>query len=110
MTDYTDFIDAYLDTLKQRERSSPAGKYWDRVFRMITENLPPDEMPPNPLILGGSIASDANKHACLREHLIVAAKRDCLFEVISMMEKFPTRAWNTAPIESWNNNWNSPML
>lgn len=51
------------------------------------------------------MASDAEKHARFREHLVLAAERDCLFEVMSLLESMPTRAWNTAPVSSWNKDW-----
>jgi len=63
-------VEEYLKSLWTIGRSSPAGIYWDRTFRAIVKDFPKDTWPGNPLILGGSIASDIDKHQRFREHML----------------------------------------
>ena len=54
-------IDEYFAQLKAEGRSSPAGKYWHSFFKRITRDFEQTDLPGNPLILGGSGASDQVK-------------------------------------------------
>ncbi|RIJ23958.1 hypothetical protein D1224_06835 [Henriciella barbarensis] len=100
--DSSKVISAYLDSLRQIERSSPSGFYWDRLFKMIVRNAPKENWPANPLILNGSVASHAHKHRRLEEHLLFAAKHGRLFETLAYLERMPDKAWNSAPLSTWD--------
>jgi hypothetical protein len=54
-------ITSFLTKEKERGYSSPSGRYWDNFYKMITKNVENDRLPSLPLILGGSIASNADK-------------------------------------------------
>lgn len=101
MRDLAKVIESYLESLRQIGRSSPGGIHWDRIFRFIVQNAPEKEWPSNPLILGGSIAPDADKHQRLREHLEYAAAKGLLFEAMALLERVPEDGWNIAPVSTW---------
>ncbi len=102
MKDHTQLIHTYLNDLRSQGKSCPNGKYWDRLFRFIIHDLDQDDLPGNPLILGGSIASHTVKHERLREHLEFAASHGRLFSALNILENLPETAWNTADPDIWS--------
>lgn len=88
--------DVFLNLLKEKGLSSPAGKYWDRFCKYIKRNAenPDDEKLLNPLILGGAIASHAVKHERLSEHLDWAIRHSCFDKALLYLEKMPEGHWN----------------
>lgn len=95
-------VDEYLGRLKASGRSAPAGRYWDDLYRLITRGLPKDTHPRLPLILGGSIASDAEKQERLREHLLWALAHARLAHAYAFLEKIPENGWNVGTIDRWS--------
>ena len=102
--DYEARIADYIAKLKSEWRSSPAGIHWHRFYQRITRNIPKDEWPPNPLILGGSIASDAHKLERLEVHLKWAAQCDRLDEAIRLLDRIPKKDWNIGDEQTWFNS------
>ena len=57
-------IEVFLNEIKIKRLSSPAGMHWDKLRKVIfkyTKNQEGQKLL-NPLILGGAIASHAAKH------------------------------------------------
>jgi hypothetical protein len=97
--------DEILNQLKELGYSSPAGIHWDRLRKTIihyAEN-PSSEKLPNPLILGGSIASHAHNHNRLAEQLEWAKRHNCLDEAITsphLLLKDRSK-WNISDGNDW---------
>ncbi|WP_374962925.1 hypothetical protein [Spongiibacter tropicus] len=96
-------IDEFLDEFKALSRSSPGGIHWDGLRKLLVRRAGHDEHDRllNPLILGGSIAPDAEKHERLRHHLEWAYRHGCLADAIEYLKKLPENAWNVAPVHTW---------
>ena len=95
--------DAFLLAIKQKGKSSPSAKYWDQLCKLLQkhERSPETDRLKNPLILGGSIASDAHKHERLGEQLDWTIRHECFDEAMELLEKLPEDAWNTCPLNEW---------
>ena len=98
-------IEDYLDRLKASGRSSPAGRHWDNLYRLITRDFPKENLPSFPLILGGSIASNEDKHRRLREHLFWAHAHGRLEEAFTFLDHVPAEGWNVGPFEKWSESF-----
>ncbi|WP_339643935.1 hypothetical protein [uncultured Porticoccus sp.] len=95
----------FLDELKQMGYSSPAGIHWDRLCKTIVKYAanPLNEKLPNPLILGGSIASHAVKFERLSEQLKWAQRHGCLNEAITFLKLLSKdqSKWNVSNGSDW---------
>lgn len=98
-------IDDYLGTLKAAGRSAPDGRYWDELYRLITREFPKDTHPSVPLILAGSIASNAEKHQRLREHLSWAGDRGRLLAALDFLSTVPEDGWNVGGPGDWSKSF-----
>ena len=120
-----------LIELKKRGYSSPAGIHWSKLHRMLVRLgrvatdgdpigtvFPSDDLffssddpmntlsskdkCPNPLILGGDMASDAVKHKRLIEQLDWAERHGCLGQALSYLKNLDDSSWNQSPHEKWS--------
>ncbi len=96
----------FLKEIKQKGYSSPAGIHWDRLCKTIIKyaDNPSNEKLPNPLILGGSIASHAVKHERLAEQLEWAENHGCLNEAITFLKLLlkDEGKWNISNGTDWD--------
>ena len=95
----------FLLNLKKQGRSSPAGIHWASFCKLINSIAEcrgeiKTEMP-TPLILGGSVASNAYKQEWLGEQLPWAATHNCLDVAISHLERMDYDKWNVGSEEKW---------
>ena len=97
-------IEEFLDKLKQKGYSSPAGVHWSRLHKVILKyaDNPSNEKLSNPLILGGAIASHAAKHERLNEQLKWAEKHGCLNEALTYLGTLSDNKWNISNGSDWN--------
>ena len=100
-------IDAFLARLKSEGRSSPAGMHWHEFHRWLSARASKTmSKAPAPLILADSGASDASKHARLREQLHWASNAGAVEEALKWLQALPSDAWNEAPLHRWyEDNW-----
>ena len=92
--------------MKEDERSSPSGMYWNDFFIFLKEFKHPDEPdPPVPLILAASGESDASKHLRLSKQLHWALDHDCLDEAIDFLRNLSSDKWNLGPLDTWNKEY-----
>ena len=118
----------FLIELKARGLTHLAGVHWVKLHRMLVRlgrgataddsigtvfpsddlfSKPEDSMNtlsskdkcPNPLILGGSIASDAVKHERLIEQLDWAERHCCLGQALNYLKKLDDSDWNQSSHE-----------
>jgi hypothetical protein len=95
-------IERFLDCIKGECRSSPSGQYWHGFYEFLLSKKRGDQsVPPVPLILAASGASDASKHKRLSSQLEWALKNDCIEDAISYLENIAVEHWNTCPLEKW---------
>lgn len=94
-----------LEELKALGFSSPAGIHWERLCQTILKyaNNPLNEKLPNPLILGGSIASHSAKHERLSAQLDWADKHGCINEAIKYLKLISEdqSKWNVSNGDDW---------
>lgn len=97
-------IEAYLEALKAKGLSAPAGIHWDRLCKLLLRYSKVDdsERLQNPLILGGDIASHAVKHERLTHHLEWAERHKCLKEAIFYLDNLAPEKWNRSNGSDWN--------
>ena len=93
----------FLEDLKSKGLSSPDGIHWDRLKKTILKyaKKETDEKLPNPLILGGSIASHAVKHDRLSEQLDWAERHECLQEALTYLSHLSEEKWNKSSNDDW---------
>ena len=121
----------FLIELRVRGLTHPVGMHWSKLHRMLvrfgrgatdgdsvatafpsddlfskTDNpmdtLSSKDKCPNPLILGGSIASDAVKHEQLIEQLDWAERHGCLDQALNYLKKLNDSDWNKSQCEKWS--------
>ena len=99
----SDIVDTLAD-FKKRGLSSPAGIHWERLRKLILQysQVDDDERLPNPLILGGAIASHTHKHERLAEQLAWAERHGCLNEALSYLKLLPEEHWNRSRGDDWD--------
>jgi hypothetical protein len=99
---------AFMEVLRQRGRSSPAGRYWHDFTVAIGQRAEPgdDSRPLPPLILAASGASNAAKFQRLSEQLEWAKRHGVLAEALRFLGALSDEQWNTGSIEDWDqSNW-----
>ena len=95
----------FLAQLKVRLISAPAGIHWARFCKKLARlaGTPDTRDIPNPLVLGGAIASHYVKHDRLREQLDWAESHGCLDAAIRLLEAMDDSKWNIArSINEWH--------
>jgi hypothetical protein len=98
----------FMDELRQRGRSSPAGRYWHDFTVAIGQRaqLGDDSRPPPPLILAASGASNASKFQRLSEQLEWAERHGVLTEALVFLGGLSEEQWTTGSVEDWDqSNW-----
>ena len=102
MTDAME-LTKYSEELKRRGMSSPSGMYWDRFWKLLKSKGGEDEADKLlvPLILGGSLASDAVKHERLVHQLEWAGCHGCLKKALEYLRRLHAPCWNQAPLNTW---------
>ncbi|MBP6013145.1 MAG: hypothetical protein KBA31_13040 [Alphaproteobacteria bacterium] len=88
--------------LKAKGRSAPAGRLWHEFFKKVTKGIDRSERPALPLILAGSVASNAQKQDRLREHLFWADKHGRLEEAFALLFSTPEDGWNEGSESDWH--------
>ena len=96
----------FLDGIKEKGFSSPAGIHWDRFCNFIKRKSIVDDQERllNPLILSGSVGSHADKHERLTEHLDWAERHGCIDEAIDYLERLldSEEKWNVSQGDDWD--------
>ena len=94
----------FLEEIKSRGLSSPAGIHWDRLRRTILKYATNQdgEKLKNSLIMGGSIASHAIKHKRLSEQLDWAERHGCLRETLEYLRLLSEDKWNKSTGNDWD--------
>jgi hypothetical protein len=69
---------------------------WNRFFQLIKSKLPNGVDIPNPLILGGSGASNYSKNQRLQEHLRIAEEHGILELALGVLSRIPADNWVTS--------------
>lgn len=69
---------------------------WDGFFQLIKSKLPKDTEIPNPLILGGSGASNYSKNRRLQEHIRIAKEHDLLDFALGLLYGINEEKWVTS--------------
>lgn len=94
----------FLDSIRSDNRSSPTGVHWESFRKLLVRSAKTDARYklPNPLILGGDIASYADKHRRLSEQLDWAEDHGCLGEALVFLANLPSGAWNTSDGSDWD--------
>lgn len=89
-------LDEFLDGIRARGHSSPGGKYWDELRKLLVRLGGVDESDKlmNPLILGGAIASSEEKFQRLRHHLEWALRHNCSAEAVNHLNRLTSDNWN----------------
>jgi hypothetical protein len=98
----------FMDELRQRGRSSPAGRHWHDFTVAIVKRAQPgdDSRPPPPLILAASDASNASKYQRLSEQLAWAERHGVLPEALAFLSALAEDQWNAGSVEDWDrSNW-----
>ena len=69
--------------------------HWDRLYQLLPNRTDPrgHRVLPNPLILGGWMASDSEKRERLRVHLAWAEKEGVLVEVNDFLSTLSEEQW-----------------
>jgi len=95
-------IDSVLNKLKEVGRSSPFGIHWQDFYILLKGHQKPREPnPPVPLILAGSVFSNATKHQRLTNQLEWAMEHDCLEKALKFLEALHPDEWNSAHPLRW---------
>ncbi|MBP1475396.1 hypothetical protein J7I44_13870 [Frateuria sp. MAH-13] len=94
----------FLKSIRSDNRSSPAGMHWENFRKHLVRSakLEAKFKLPNPLILGGDIASHAEKHLRLSEQLDWAEAHDCLDDALAFLSSLPPAAWNVSSGADWH--------
>ena len=71
-------IEIIKNHLKERGRICPVGIFWSNLVKILKENNHTNLEIQNPLILGGSGASDQEKYDRFMHHLKIANELDLL--------------------------------
>jgi hypothetical protein len=66
---------------------------WHELFMLIKSKIPETIEIPNPLILGGSGASNYDKNQRLKDHLNIAKKYSVLDDALDFLSKLPDGEW-----------------
>lgn len=94
----------FLESLRADNRSSPIGMHWENFRMHLVRSAIKDAQYklPNPLFLGGDIASYADKYRRLSEQLDWAETHGCLDEALVYLAKLPSNAWTTSDGSDWD--------
>ena len=94
----------FLESIRSDNRSSPTGVHWESFRKLLVRSAKTDARYklPNPLILGGDIASYADKYRRLSEQLDWAEDHGCLGEALVFLAKLPSGAWHTSDSSDWD--------
>jgi len=97
-------IEEFLNEIKNKGLSSPAGMHWDRLRKVILKYAKNQEGEKllNPLILGGAMASHAAKHERLLDQLKWAEQHCCLQEALTYLKLLSDDKWNKSTGSDWN--------
>jgi hypothetical protein len=80
-------IDQFLSDLKAGGRSSPAGDYWQRFYKLLQTKIKAGHgNPPVPMILAASGESDDSKHRRLASQLQWALENGCLEAALKYLQ------------------------
>ncbi len=92
----------FLQLIKSKCRSSPAGRHWSRFHALLSRYATKENKPPMPLILAASGESDQAKHERLGQQLLWAIENDGFAEAVIFLECLHDDGqWNTAPLDTW---------
>lgn len=94
----------FLESIRTDNRSSPAGMHWENLRKHLVRSAKIETKYKllNPLILGGDIASHAEKHLRLSEQLDWAEAHGCLDEALTFLTALPPTAWNVSAGVDWH--------
>jgi hypothetical protein len=105
-----ELLNRYLDDLRNRGLSSPAGYHWAEFGEWLKNRAGPNAgKVPVPLILAASGESNARKLSRLKEQLVFALRNGFLAEAIEQLEKIDEQQWNRGTPEGWHRTsygWN----
>lgn len=98
-----DLLNQYLDGLRKRGLSSPAGYHWAEFGEWLGSRAGPAAgKVPVPLVLAASGESNARKLSRLREQLAFALRNGFLAEAIEQLAKIDEQHWNRGTPEGWH--------
>ena len=94
----------FLESIRSSNRSSPSGMHWENFRKLLVRSAKVETKFKllNPLILGGDIASHAEKHLRLSEQLDWAEAHGCLNEALTFLAALPATAWNASNGTDWH--------
>ena len=96
-------INQFLSDLKAGGRSSPAGDYWQRFYKLLQAKTKAGHgNPPVPMILAASGESDDSKHRRLSSQLQWALENGCLDDALDYLQGVPAEHWNSSTSERWD--------
>jgi len=102
MSELSQRVSVFLESIKGKGMSSPAGMHWQDFYLLLKAKKQNGLAPPPPLILAASSESSAVKHQRLADQLKWATENGCLVEAMQFLELLPMEHWNTCLDERWN--------
>jgi len=95
------YKESFLTEKKEQGYSSPKARQWTVLYKKLKLVAKNSESavsePARPLILGGSIANDTEKHIRLSEQLDWAIENNCFSAAMVYLESLDSDHWNHCP-------------